>query len=138
MKMLLLAFALLFSGNVVSSEKHINHKAPIEHNKSVSKPPKGHKPFKQVGIASWYGYPWAGRRTKSGERFHPLLPTAAHNTLKMGTKVRVTNLKNHKHIVVKINDTGGFAKYHRIIDLSLGAARAIGIDGIEKVLVEVI
>jgi len=135
MKMLLLAFALLFSGNAVSSEKHTNHKTQIEHHKSASKQPKPHKPFKQVGIASWYGH---GSVTKSGEKFNPLGATAAHNTLKMGTKVRVTNLKNKKQIIVKINDTGGFAKYGRIIDLSLGAARSIGITGLGRVMVEVI
>ncbi len=138
MKMFLLAFALLFSGNAVSSDKHINHKAPIAHHKSVSKQPKPLKPFKQVGIASWYGYQHAGRKTKSGEIFRPLSATAAHNTLKMGTKVKVTNLKNKKQIIVKINDTGGFAKYGRIIDLSLGAARSIGITGIGRVMVEAI
>jgi rare lipoprotein A len=143
--MLLLTFLLLISGNAISSDTtHRHHSVLLKHHDCKKKPVKIDKPvkvakrYKRIGIASWYGYQHAGRRTKNGDIFHPLWATAAHNSLPMGTKVRVTNLDNKKSIIVKINDTGGFAKYGRIIDLSLGAARVLGISGIEKVMVETI
>lgn len=139
MRMLLLTLALLISGNVLASEhlKHHHHHHNIKHNGDIKTVKKKH-PFKQIGIASWYGYQHAGRPTKSGEIFDPNKLTAAHNSLPTGTKVRVTNLKNHKSVIVKINDTGGFSKYHRIIDLSLRAAKRIGITGVGRVKIEAI
>lgn len=86
------------------------------------------------GIASYYD---TGSRTASGERFNPDGMTAAHKTLPFGTKVKVTNQANGKSVKVTINDRGPFVK-GRIIDLSAGAARKIGItyqNGIEKVCV---
>lgn len=77
------------------------------------------------GEASYYGHELAGNRTASGERFNPQAMTAAHRTLPLGTKLRVTNKANGKSVVVRINDRGPFAK-SRLIDLSLGAARQIG------------
>lgn len=77
----------------------------------------------EVGIASWYGKPFHGRITKSGEVYDTYKLTAAHNRLPMGTVVEVTNLKNNKKVIVKINDTGSFTKkYKRTIDLSYQAA----------------
>ena len=72
--------------------------------------------------ASYY---WEGRRTASGERFNPSALTAAHRTWRFGTRARVTNRCNGRSVIVRINDRGPFVR-GRAIDLSLGAARAIG------------
>jgi rare lipoprotein A len=78
------------------------------------------------GEASYYGHELAGNRTASGERFNPQAMTAAHRTLPLGTKLRVTNRANGKSVIVRINDRGPFVG-RRIIDVSLGAAREIGL-----------
>ena len=80
------------------------------------------------GEASYYGDELAGRPTASGETFNPGGLTAAHRTLPMGSRVRVTNVNNGKSVVVRVNDRGPFAK-RRVIDLSEGAARRIGMLG---------
>lgn len=74
-----------------------------------------------AATASWYGNPFHGRLTASGERFNMNDLTCASNTHKMGTKLEVTNLANGKKAIVKVNDTGGFKKYGRTLDLSRGA-----------------
>ena len=90
----------------------------------------------QTGMASWYKM---GRVTANGERYRPMGLTAAHRHLKFGTLVRVTNLRTGRSVVVRINDRGPFAG-GRIIDLSLGAARVIGLhkSGVAKVQVVVL
>ena len=90
----------------------------------------------QTGQASYYGY-GAGSQTASGARFNPNAMTAAHRTLPFGTKVRVTNKRNGKTVVVTINDRGPFIR-GRIIDLSTAAAGVIGMksSGVAPVLVE--
>jgi rare lipoprotein A len=77
----------------------------------------------QSGMASWYKM---GKITANGERYRPLGLTAAHRTLRFGTRVKVTNLRTGRSVIVRINDRGPFIR-GRIIDLSLGAARAIGL-----------
>jgi rare lipoprotein A len=79
-------------------------------------------------VASWYGIPYHGRRASNGEVYDMYKMTAAHRTLPFDTVVRVTNLKNGKSAEVRINDRGPFVE-GRIIDLSLGAARAIDMVG---------
>lgn len=79
-----------------------------------------------TGVASYYGKRFHGRLTANGERFNMNAMTAAHKTLPFGTKVRVTNPRNGKSVVVRINDRGPFIR-GRTIDLSRGAARKIGI-----------
>jgi rare lipoprotein A len=88
------------------------------------------------GIASYY---WQGQQTASGARFNPSAMTAAHRTLPFGTRVRVTNKRNGRSVVVTINDRGPFIK-GRIIDLSRGAAGVIGMtgSGVAPVSVEVL
>ena len=78
-----------------------------------------------AATASWYGNPFHGRLTASGERYNMNALTAAHNSLPFGTKVKVTNTSNKKSVVVKINDRGGFTKYGRAIDLSRKANQLI-------------
>jgi rare lipoprotein A len=96
---------------------------------------------KQVGLASWYGKQQHGRKTASGERFSRQQLTAAHRSLPLGTKVKVTNLRTKQQVVVTINDRGPYAdKKRRIIDLSEAAAKRIGIreQGTERVEVVVV
>lgn len=77
------------------------------------------------GPASFYGDEFAGRPTASGERFNPQAMTAAHRTLPMGSRVRVTNLRNGRSVIVRINDRGPFHG-NRVIDLSRAAASELG------------
>ena len=76
------------------------------------------------GTASYYGRELAGNRTASGERFNPAGFTAAHRTLPLGTKIRVTNVANGRSVIVRVNDRGPFVG-KRLIDVSLGAAQEI-------------
>jgi rare lipoprotein A len=87
--------------------------------------------------ATYYGYELAGRRTASGEKFNPNGLTAAHRTLPFGTRVRITNPRNNRSVIVRINDRGPFGN-GASIDLSLGAARAIGMSSTADVRIEVI
>ncbi len=98
-----------------------------------------HGPTVQHGKASWYGKAFHGRLTASGERYNMHAPTAAHKSLPFGTRVRVTNLDNGKHTVVRINDRGPFVK-GRIIDLSYGAAKKIQMlqAGVVRVKLEIL
>lgn len=79
----------------------------------------------QQGIASWYGGRWIGRLTANGETYQSRDMTAAHKTLPFNTKVRVTDLKSGKSVIVRINNRGPFVK-GRIIDLSVRAAKELG------------
>jgi len=81
--------------------------------------------YTQIGIASWYGPKFHGRKTASGEIYNMYDYTAAHKTLPLNTYVKVINLENGKSVVVRINDRGPFVK-NRIIDLSYVAARKLG------------
>ncbi|WP_456437621.1 septal ring lytic transglycosylase RlpA family protein [Desulfurobacterium sp.] len=89
---------------------------------------KHSKGFEQIGIASWYGPNFHGRKTASGEIYNMYKMTAAHKTLPLGTYVKVINLENGKTAIVKINDRGPFVP-GRIIDLSFAAAEKLGILG---------
>ncbi len=92
--------------------------------------------YVERGIASWYGTKFHGRRTSSGEVYDIYKFTAAHKTLPLPTYARVTNLRNGRSIIVKINDRGPFYQ-NRIIDLSYVAAHRLGILGKGTGLVEV-
>ncbi len=91
------------------------------------------EPYEPIGEgeASYYGYELAGNRTASGERFNPKALTAAHRTLPLGTRLRVTNKSNGKSVIVRINDRGPFVK-RRLIDVSLGAAQQINMVRVGK------
>lgn len=91
------------------------------------------------GTASWYGPGFHGRQTASGEQFNRNAMTAAHRTLPFGTQVLVTNVSNNQQVLVRINDRGPFS-HGRVIDLSEGAAREIGLHlaGVGTVRVEVL
>jgi len=90
----------------------------------------------RIGTASYYGPGFHGRRTASGERFNMNALTAAHRHYPFGTMLRVTNLRNQRATIVRVNDRGPFHK-RRVLDLSKGAAREIGLTGTGSVKVEV-
>lgn len=92
--------------------------------------------YEAVGTASWYGTKFHAQRTSSGEPYNMLGMTAAHKTLPLPTYVSVTNLKNHRTIIVKVNDRGPFES-NRIIDLSYVAAKKLGMLGHGTALVRV-
>jgi len=94
------------------------------------------EPKKERGIASWYGRKFHGQRTASGETYDMFAMTAAHKTYPIPSFARVTNVKNGKSVVVRINDRGPFHS-DRIIDLSYAAAARIGIAAAGSGLVEV-
>ena len=82
--------------------------------------------FSQTGTASWYGRQFHGRKTASGETFDMNALTAAHRSLPLNCFIRVTNRNNGKSVVVKVNDRGPFHG-NRVLDLSYGAAKQLGI-----------
>jgi rare lipoprotein A len=82
----------------------------------------------QEGKASWYGREQHGKLTANGERFNMHALTAAHRTLRMNTQVRVTNLRNGRSVVVRINDRGPYGR-GRIIDVSQAAALQLDMIG---------
>lgn len=89
---------------------------------------KSSENYDEIGTASWYGKKFHAHKTSSGEPYNMLSMTAAHKTLPLPTYVEVTNLKNNKRIIVKVNDRGPFAS-NRIIDLSFVAAKKLGMIG---------
>jgi rare lipoprotein A len=129
------------------SSTHSSHREPhysIHHNAAYNRPyrvrGKTYYPmrsasgYSEYGMASWYGSE-SGNRTAMGTHFRPHGLTAAHKTLPLPTKVRVTNLHNGRSVDVIVNDRGPFKK-GRIIDLSRGAAKQIGLNGVGKVKIE--
>ncbi len=94
--------------------------------------------YRDTGIASYYANKFEGKRTANGERYRKKYFTAAHRTLPFGTLLKVTNPKNHKWVIVRVNDRGPYNK-KRKIDLSYRAAKHLGITkgkGIARVYIE--
>jgi rare lipoprotein A len=93
----------------------------------------------QIGTASWYGEYFVGKPTASGEDFDMYDMTAAHPTLPLGSYVRVTNLRNGRAVVVKVNDRGPVVP-GRIIDLSYGAAQVLQFEqrGVQRVRLDLV
>jgi rare lipoprotein A len=87
--------------------------------------PREEPGYDRVGVASWYGEDFHGRKTSNGEVYDMMALTAAHPTLPMPSYAYITNLANNRTVLVRINDRGPYAR-DRIIDLSNGAARALG------------
>ena len=92
-----------------------------------------------VGFASWYGQRHQGHATASGEAFDMTKLTAAHRTMPFGTRLRVTNVETGRSVVVRVNDRGPWVN-DRVLDVSLAAARALGMtgDGVTKVEIVVL
>jgi len=143
----ILAAALCLAANVGAAPVP-NHQQPRAKTsatplalKAVKKTQKASKaeakPY-QVGEASWYGKQFHGKTTASGEDFDMFEFTAAHRKLPLGTFVKVTNLKNGKWIIVRVNDRGPYVG-DRIMDLSYSAARMLNFrDGVERVRLDLI
>ncbi|MFZ2171471.1 MAG: septal ring lytic transglycosylase RlpA family protein [Methylococcaceae bacterium] len=151
---LLMLSAGLFSGcaseppilNSSATAPHVSRHHAYRHKAAYNRPykvkGKTYYPmasaagYREQGIASWYGYE-SGNRTSMGTRFKPQGYSAAHKTLPLPCKVRVTNLHNGRSIIVLVNDRGPFKK-NRLIDLSHGAAKKIGLNGLARVKIEYI
>jgi rare lipoprotein A len=95
------------------------------------------RPGGEIGVASYYGEDFQGRRTASGERYDMHAFTCAHPSAPFGTRLRVTDLETGRAVVVTVNDRGPFAP-GRVVDLSLAAARKLGMvkRGLVRVRVE--
>lgn len=124
---LVLMGSVVFSLSDVAQAKHRGHHSGVSTEISASPG--------QSGIASVYSY--GSGRTASGERSHPGGLTAAHRSLPFGTLVRVTNRRNSKSVVVRVNDRGPFVR-GRVIDLTPAGARAIGFSGLAPVTLSVV
>lgn len=122
------ALSLLLSMPVSAKVHHHKHHRHTHHK---------HVSTRHLGMASWYGPGFHGRRTASGERFNQYAMTAAHKTLPLGSLVRVTSLETNQSIIVRINDRGPYRRGY-IIDLSKGAARALHMGGSEQVTLAVL
>ncbi len=107
--------------------------------KGSSYTPKNYENYKETGKASWYGSDFHGKKTANGEIFNSDSVTAAHRTLPLPSMVRVTNLKNGKMIMARVNDRGPFSK-DRVIDLSEKSAILLGFksQGTAQVRVELL
>ncbi len=92
--------------------------------------------YEEQGIASWYGKKFHAQRTSNGERYNMLSMTAAHKTLPLPTYVQVTNLRNGRKVIVRVNDRGPF-EGNRLIDLSYVAAKKLGMLGHGTTFVDV-
>jgi rare lipoprotein A len=102
-------------------------------------PPRPNSRPYQVGTASWYGEDFVGKPTASGEPYNMYELTAAHPTLPLGTLVKVTNLRNRRCVIVRINDRGPVVA-GRIIDVSYSAARVLNFkaNGIQRVRLDLV
>ena len=112
------------SGRGSSEAAKVNNPPVIPTSGHKTHKSKKSQPF-EVGTASWYGDYFQGKQTASGEPFDMHDFTAAHPSLPLGTFLKVTNLRNGKVVVVRVNDRGPVVE-GRIIDLSYNAARALG------------
>ncbi len=124
--------ALICSGCTSEHSGEQGKQAQQEKESATSKPV-----HKEVGEASWYGPGFQGQETANGETFDQKEMTAAHPSLPMGTKAKVTNLENGKKVEVRINDRGPYAE-DRVIDLSRAAAKKLDMeeDGTTQVKIE--
>ena len=133
--MVLFLFGMVFLQ--CASQEAMNHRV-LNQNRKVNQNQEnvGHVFY---GKASYYGPKYHGKKTASGEIFNQYALTAAHKTLPFGTRCRVTNQKNGKQVVVRINDRGPFVE-GRVLDLSYGAAKAVDAigDGVFDVKVEIL
>ena len=135
----LVASAMLLTGWSLSGS-HTAATGPLQQTggtRQETARPRTHPHWFQFGRASWYGHPFQGQMTASGEAFDMYRMTCAHRSLPLGALVRVTNLRNHKSVVVRVNDRGPTVP-SRIIDLSYAAAKVIGFRGMTRVRLDLI
>lgn len=110
---------------LLAAENVVENQNPVE---KIVEPQKESLVKKMIGIASYYAKKFHGRRTTSGERYHPEKLTAAHHSLPLGTRVRVRNLANDREVTVVVNDRCS-KKNMPFIDLSRAAAKKLGFFG---------
>lgn len=124
------------SNQKLPSKSTVSPQLPKVQNQS--RHPRAPKPY-QVGTASWYGRYFHGRPTASGEPYDMFRLTAAHRTLPLGTWIKVTNLRNRRSVIVRINDRGPVPR-SRIIDLSFEAATLLDLRarGLQEVRLDVL
>lgn len=125
----------------VPTHPEVSSKSAPKVSKSNISSPKASqsqvKPY-QIGVASWYGKQFHGKTTANGEDFDMFELTAAHRQLPLGTYAKVTNLRNGKWIIVRVNDRGPYVS-GRVMDLSYGAARMLNFrSGLERVRIDVL
>lgn len=110
--------------------------SPADH---LAAKPAAHRHWYEFGVASWYGRFFQGRTTASGVPYNEDALTCAHRTLPLGSVLRVTNLRNHRSVIVTVNDRGPVPR-DRVIDLSRAAAEDLGFSerGLAPVKVELI
>jgi len=122
-----------YGSQIYPGQKTTTRQVPVEKNPQLS--------YKRtwVGVSSWYGEDFHGKKTANGEIYNMYDLTAAHKTLPLGTTVRVTNLSNNRSVVVRINDRGPYVE-GRILDLSYGAAEKLDFHnkGTAKVHIQVV
>jgi rare lipoprotein A len=128
---------------ILASSGCLHRHPPVQATRGTPPPAQGPSarpaPIVQneEGIASWYGYPYHGRPTASGEIYNMYDLTAAHQTLPFGTRVNVHDLENGHVVTVRINDRGPFVE-GRIIDLSYAAAQALHMPSTAQVRLEIV
>lgn len=115
---------------------HSRTNRPYKALGATYKPMTSYRPYKERGIASWYGKRFHGKKTSNGETYDMYSMTAAHTILPLPSYVKVTNPANGRWVIVRVNDRGPF-KHSRIIDLSYAAAYKLGYTVKGSTLVEV-
>ena len=130
---IVLALGLLYSGAALSQDSSAQTKTPVKKKR------KSNTDKIQFGVASYYAKKFQGRKTASGELYDHEKMTAAHNGLPVGTWVRVTNQRNGRTVIVKVNDRLHY-KNRRLVDMSGIAAKKLGFisKGLVKVKLEVL
>jgi rare lipoprotein A len=129
-----LAVTLGLTASLVASSPAKLESAAVPEKPSAGKAIKKRHWF-QIGKASWYGGKFNGRLTANGEKYDMYALTCAHRTLPLGSWIRVTNLKNKRSTLLRVNDRGPMVA-NLIVDLSYGAAQKLGVEGLAKVRIE--
>ena len=131
MKRLLIVFLLLYGSNTFSSVVNHTHKKITHHYQERRAGIVYHKTVN----ASWYGYQFHRGKTASGERFNMYAMTAAHKTLPLKTKVKLTNTENNKTVIVTINDRGPYIA-GRNLDFSKGVKQILGMNDLGRIRID--
>jgi rare lipoprotein A len=133
-KLILTVFVVIcsyFSNPIQSAEASRRHTTHVPKAHTSTHHSKTH----HQSTASWYGAEFHGKKTANGERFNMYAMTAAHKTLPLSSYAEITNLKNHRSVIVRINDRGPFHG-KRALDLSYAAAKELGIKGLGSVQIK--
>ena len=132
----LLAGAVLSALCLNSDASLAQHDTPATPTHAASEP-SHHRHWLQFGRASWYGRGLQGQTTASGEPFNMNSMSCAHRSLPLGATVLVTNLRNHRTVLVRVNDRGPIPE-DRVLDLSYAAARVLGFRGLASVRIDLV